>query len=122
MIRRPPRSTRTDTLFPYTTLFRSASSADAGLATTCTGIERDGESGMADGSGGLGGSSGDGDGQRLREVGRRGRLQRKAELRCHGVEQHRSHGVRARSEEHTSERQSLMRTSYAVLCLKNKTE
>src|SRR3546814_4885254 len=88
------------------TCFAPASSADAGLATTCTGIERDGVSGMADGSGGLGGSSGDGDGQRLREVGRRGRLLRKAELR--------------RSEEHTSELQSLMRISYADFGLKKE--
>src|SRR3546814_8414429 len=69
MIRRPPRSTRTDTLFPYTTLFRSP------LAR----LE------VRDGSAG-----------------------------CQPVEPSFSH----RSEEHTSELQSLMRISYAVFCLK----
>src|SRR3546814_19397104 len=91
MIRRPPRSTRTDTLFPYTTLFRS------------------------------------------REVRRDEAADRRAQ---HGAEQrrdadpgHRADQVRlrdraqqheARSEEHTSELQSLMRSSDAVFCLKKK--
>src|SRR3546814_9060229 len=70
MIRRPPRTTRTDTLFPYTTLFRSAWRA-----------------------------------LRPRRLGRH-------------VDRHRQPG---RSEEHTSELQSLMRISYAVFCLKKKT-
>src|SRR3546814_2552207 len=73
MIRRPPRSTRTDTLFPYTTLFRSTDTAefrDAGLV-----IEAATEN---------------------EEIKNR------------------------RSEEHTSELQSLMRISYAVFCLKKK--
>src|SRR3546814_8375361 len=69
MIRRPPRSTRTDTLFPYTTLFRS--------------------------------------------VGREQSLGRRAAPFLHG-------GDEDRSEEHTSELQSLMRISYAVFCLKKK--
>src|SRR3546814_3243359 len=82
MIRRPPRSTRTDTLFPYTTLFRSAAH-DAGRSHPLLGISRDGPP---------------------------------AELRlCIG-----RHYARARSEEHTSELQSLMRLSYAVFCLKKK--
>src|SRR3546814_8326188 len=75
MIRRPPRSTRTDTLFPYTTLFRSfppALAAEAGFAIAA---EPD---------------------RRVEQVG----------------------GVDPRSEEHTSELQSLMRISYAVFCLK----
>src|SRR3546814_8109345 len=76
MIRRPPRSTRTDTLFPYTTLFRSP------------GKERDAE-----------------------EAGR-------PLYRC-PVRTGRAPS--ARSEEHTSELQSLMRISYAVFCLKKKT-
>src|SRR3546814_19417140 len=72
MIRRPPRSTRTDTLFPYTTLFRSSWAASAWARKRC------------------------------------------------------SRSIRAsytprRSEEHTSELQSLMRISYAVFCLKKKT-
>src|SRR3546814_8105613 len=82
MIRRPPRSTRTDTLFPYTTLFRSR------------------------------------------------RLRQHADERCN-ADPARQKDCRAlvfcrqrqrarRSEEHTSELQSLMRTSYAVFCLKKK--
>src|SRR3546814_2904349 len=82
MIRRPPRSTRTDTLFPYTTLFRSvlfggtidAKAPDGGGALT---IDTKGSYDIA------------------------------------------AFGA-ARSEEHTSELQSLMRISYAVFCLKKK--
>src|SRR3546814_6674516 len=84
MIRRPPRSTRTDTLFPYTTLFRSH-------ATDL--------------------------GRQHNRIGRQaklhrpfGRIQRRTNQR---FAQH-------RSEEHTSELQSLMRISYAVFCLKKK--
>src|SRR3546814_5687554 len=79
MIRRPPRSTRTDTLFPYTTLFRSP---------RC------------------------GRGRCRDRAGHRGhaarRRMRRSRARCR------------RSEEHTSELQSLMRISYAVFCLKKK--
>src|SRR3546814_9490424 len=70
MIRRPPRSTRTDTLFPYTTLFRSHRRQLRGLAA---------------------------------------RLARRHQ-----------NAADDRSEEHTSELQSLMRISYAVFCLKKK--
>src|SRR3546814_5254306 len=77
MIRRPPRSTRTDTLFPYTTLFRSAG---AGAWA-----------------------------RRLDACARRsGRARARGPPRA------------GRSEEHTSELQSLMRISYAVFCLKKK--
>src|SRR3546814_2176736 len=76
MIRRPPRSTRTDTLFPYTTLFRSPPSQSLVL------------SGRSD---------------TLWEPARASSYQH-----------------RLRSEEHTSELQSLMRISYAVFCLKKK--
>src|SRR3546814_20136942 len=81
MIRRPPRSTRTDTLFPYTTLFRSFSSC-------CITVPLD----RAAATGKNRRSRGAGDGRRKR------------------------------SEEHTSELQSLMRNSYAVFCLKKKTQ
>src|SRR3546814_4217940 len=93
MIRRPPRSTRTDTLFPYTTLFRS-----------------NGFSGKPDGEGGA----------RLqaRVLSRKaagGHIRRvEAEKQLGGVRRS------FRSEEHTSELQSLMRSSYAVFCLKKK--
>src|SRR3546814_1661861 len=85
MIRRPPRSTRTDTLFPYTTLFRSLLDALAHLGKV--------EPGRHDVGAAL-------------QVG-------------DGLEQRHHHqAVAGRSEEHTSELQSLMRISYAVFCLK----
>src|SRR3546814_1882327 len=73
MIRRPPRSTRTDTLFPYTTLFRSIALASSGVVNHATSISAGSSASTID-----------------------------------------------RSEEHTSELQSLMRISYAVFCLKKK--
>src|SRR3546814_8499046 len=95
MIRRPPRSTRTDTLFPYTTLFRSAT--DAGSATRNTAHVRSRSGGEL--------PSGTGAGCAER-AGRHPQIRGK--------------GARGRSEEHTSELQSLMRISYAVFCLKKK--
>src|SRR3546814_8907499 len=87
MIRRPPRSTRTDTLFPYTTLFRSCVMPyDDDVKPH--GIER-----------------------------QRGVQQRLALLHAGRCDRH----VDDRSEEHTSELQSLMRISYAVFCSINKT-
>src|SRR3546814_9711079 len=96
MIRRPPRSTRTDTLFPYTTLFRSGRRAPAGRGGR-GGLRRlrRRRQGAGDGAGGIGGG-------RLRAARRPG-----------GQRRH-------RSEEHTSELQSLMRISYAVFCLQKK--
>src|SRR3546814_8523726 len=92
MIRRPPRSTRTDTLFPYTTLFRSHGSPFAflvrrirngrGRPVVCAPVVRTAETAFDD----------------------------------------RYQIAHERSEEHTSELQSLMRISYAVFCLKNKTK
>src|SRR3546814_3428634 len=76
MIRRPPRSTRTDTLFPYTTLFRS-------IAVMCS--------------------------------------PDRSPWLSPRPESYSSSQPTARSEEHTSELQSLMRISYAVFCLKKKT-
>src|SRR3546814_14335181 len=87
MIRRPPRSTRTDTLFPYTTLFRSPD----GRRHTFAGLYRVDEARLATMTAGI-----------LREMFQSG------EMRA------------IRSEEHTSELQSLMRISYAVFCLKKK--
>src|SRR3546814_2902135 len=96
MILRPPRSTRTDTLFPYTTLFRSRR----------LGEERE---------------------QRHSLMARR--THRELQLRIHASAECVGHGrgvvekqkvEAARSEEHTSELQSLMRISYAVFCLKKK--
>src|SRR3546814_3409128 len=113
MLRRPPGSTRTDTLFPYTTLFRSRLEL-AGLVTEAI------------------------DGNRDRAARRRNVRQQMLRLRlCRNDSQagrFRKEGTailsqcgasgqrqrRQRSEEHTSELQSLMRSSYAVFCLKKK--
>src|SRR3546814_8231255 len=90
MIRRPPRSTRTDTLFPYTTLFRSRSVAGVDTASPFSVIRPS---------------------SIIRSTSRRDATPARASnlaMRC------------GRSEEHTSELQSLMRISYAVFCLKKK--
>src|SRR3546814_8155158 len=100
MIRRPPRSTSSDTLFPYTALFRS-SCPGAACAGTCVGSR----------------SRPHADPSVL--AARPDRDDAQAHPRIA-----RAHPVRAvsglRSEEHTSELQSLMRSSYAVFCLKKK--
>src|SRR3546814_5070701 len=104
MRRRPPRSTRTDTLFPYTTLFRSlqpqpegrndaedpseVGSVAGGIATGYRGNTRSTLTPAGNSVGDLGQQAGP--------------------------------PARSRSEEHTSELQSLMRISYAVFCLKQK--
>src|SRR3546814_1856669 len=100
MLRRPPRSTRTDTLFPYTTLFRSDDD------------ERDQPLPV------------------VRRPGRGGRrlLHRRVQERAHHRQELLRRGrpgvprqaAGQRSEKHTSELQSLMRISYAVFCLKKK--
>src|SRR3546814_15645968 len=82
MIRRPPRSTRTDTLFPYPTLFRSEVLERVQFLADADQLDRP----AGDGAHGQGGAA--------------------LSMR--------------RSEEHTSELQSLMRISYAVFCLKKK--
>src|SRR3546814_1440310 len=93
MIRRPPRSTRTDTLFPYTTLFRSSQTYDA-LRHPATVI------GASDAGA---------------HVGQIASAELHTYLLAYWV---RERGLR--SEEHTSELQSLMRISYAVFRLKKK--
>src|SRR3546814_11424541 len=90
MLRRPPRSTRTDTLFPYTTLFRSIESFCGGGASSSRLLRR------------------------LMTLAPCCRLCRNS-LRI-------ERQIGTRSEEHTSELQSLMRISYAVFCLKKKTQ
>src|SRR3546814_1863976 len=85
MIRRPPRSTRTDTLFPYTTLFRSDSPPTENFSAQIWQSGDDGQSSIDQ----------DGDNSWAQND-------------------------QQRSEEHTSELQSLMRISYAVFCLKKK--
>src|SRR3546814_4665256 len=90
-LRRPPRSTRTDTLFPFTTLFRSLNLTQAVDARGSLPVQRD--------PGGLSDHAVNDDTAARRVF---------------------EYGHIARSEEHTSELQSLMRISYAVFCLKNK--
>src|SRR3546814_8212789 len=99
MIRRPPRSTRTDTLFPYTTLFRSKLTPGANSGILYHVVEDpkykyDYETGP--------------EYQVLDDGGWKGDKLKDAQL------------AGSRSEEHTSELQSLMRISYAVFCLKKK--
>src|SRR3546814_6081483 len=116
MIRRPPRSTRTDTLFPYTTLFRSRHRGARG--SPCHGQEtpaetwgdawcRQGLQCLELQAGPAGGRPG---APCCLEI--RYRMGRPADHAATGL----------RSEEHTSELQSLMRISYAVFCLKKKTK
>src|SRR3546814_6972906 len=131
MIRRPPRATPTDTRFPYTTLFRSALAAgDLGLAHAAGGgqLSRRGAGGA-----GLSGRLSHRAGTlalaaRPRRLARPcrprpSRVARPARLLPGGQQRRLLPGtaLRARSEEHTSELQSLLRISYAVFCLKNKT-
>src|SRR3546814_8204972 len=114
MIRRPPRSTRTDTLFPYTTLFRSAEPADHRSADRAGDVVVAGR---------------DVGGQRPQGV--EGGLAAGFERLVHigldlvhrhmaGAFDHHLDVVLPRSEEHTSELPSLMRRPYAVSCLKRQ--
>src|SRR3546814_4215803 len=96
MIRRPPRSTRTDTLFPYTTLFRSVVDPGHKLAKLALALRKAGAFFQA----------------RCIHI--------SASLVYTYVRQLRLSRRKERSEEHTSELQSLMRISYAVFCLKKK--
>src|SRR3546814_3291749 len=104
MIRRPPRSTRTDTLFPYTTLFRSGftSRGDAIYERPSSPARR----GIA------------------QAMGLPSGVARRRRSLVQGADAGNPHkdatAVRKRSEEHTSELQSLMRISYAVFCLNKK--
>src|SRR3546814_3450106 len=133
MIRRPPRSTRTDTLFPYTTLFRSSAlrfvqKSVFAAERVLLGNTRDRER--------LTWEAGEQDvvirnligvdrrdiamwRMIVAEVGRIGLLRELVPLRGeHAVSPDRVEAFANRSEEHTSELQSLMRISYAVFCLK----
>src|SRR3546814_2786419 len=111
MRRRPPRSTRTDTLFPYTTLFRSPPITDEEIPmrmTPVTTLRKTAllpaliATGLFAGCGGAAESAADA----------------AAPMSGNAVEA----AAARRSEEHTSELQSLMRISYAVFCLKKKTQ
>src|SRR3546814_2000808 len=115
MIRGPPRSTLTDTLCPYTTLFRSLIAPLAAHATQIDWRLKATAAGVADGGRDLGLTGADDtreayvDATPWVHLHRQGH-RRWPDNRCR------------RSEEHTSELQSLMRISYAVFCLKKKTK
>src|SRR3546814_1023099 len=104
MIRRPPRSTRTDTLFPYTTLFRSVRGPSPAVRL----VRGQGGSGWPPATAGLAHRKGP------------AAASRQATPDRVFPPEHQLHGDEQRSEEHTSELQSLMRISYAVFCLKKK--
>src|SRR3546814_2690100 len=110
MIRRPPSCTRTDTLFPYTTLFRSRTDRSARRLARPEFEHLPEQHQHRDDRGGL-------EIDRDRAVGRAkgGREDLRGDRRDHAVAPR-----DPRSEEHTSELQSLMRISYAVFCLKKK--
>src|SRR3546814_3231308 len=113
MIRRPPRSTRTDTLLPYTTLFRShATRQSLEQADADTALEFGellGNRGLADVQAACAAADAVDGGDRLKD----GEM-----IEIHERDAASEH----RSEEHTSELQSLMRIPYAVFCLKKKTQ
>src|SRR3546814_3968682 len=140
MIRRPPRSTRTDTLFPYTTLFRSILAVHAIGHARCVGVPGHKVAHRFTFTHEVGAEH-----ARPDEIVRPQDLKRAAHLRAveiaaapHHIVEHVELGFvdkqtkltrlaelglgRQRSEEHTSELQSLMRISYAVFCLKKKNQ
>src|SRR3546814_10542857 len=122
MIRRPPVSTRTDTLFPHTTLFRSLCIDDLGAALTFSlRLARDGSDHRLVQVDMLDFDIGNLDPPTVR-LGVKNLLYVVVELipiRQHLVQfMLAKNGTKCRSEEHTSELQSLMRISYAVFCLK----
>src|SRR3546814_8742899 len=97
MIRRPPRSTRTDTLFPYTTIFRSVYGGNYDFYAEQKMVESEALN------------------QRLKNQEKT--LRKAKEIEKESIERQQKLD---RSEEHTSELKSLMRISYAVFCLKKK--
>src|SRR3546814_3765210 len=107
MIRRPPGSTRTDPLFPYTTLFRSIGLDEEAAEIGNRGVDLVGLGALPCGDVRIERIGGRQAAERLG----RGEIDRQPHLDAIGPE---------RLEEHTSELQSLMRISYAVFCLKNK--
>src|SRR3546814_1498790 len=103
MIRRPPRSTRTDTLFPYTTRFRSSAKPPRASAPRASARALGGRTRQA----------------RQEKGETQVKLSTKGRYAVMALCDLASH-IERRSEEHTSELQSLMRISYAVFCLKKK--
>src|SRR3546814_8643075 len=115
MLRRPPRSTRTDTLFPYTTLFRSDPAAPERQRDQPpqrqVHVEQDEQRNRDDV-----GESGPGHRESMEQAA----ADADDEEQQDEAEHRRVAPHRRRSEEHTSELQSLMSTAYAVFCLRTK--
>src|SRR3546814_6458262 len=116
MIRRPPRSTRTDTLFPYTTLFRSTGTVarpvvDSAVKKATLLAEAEAARIPLDATLAVGDGANDVPMIEAAGLGVAYHAKPKTAAAAH---------ARIRSEEHTSELQSLMRISYAVFCLKKK--
>src|SRR3546814_4099313 len=122
MTRRPPRATRTDTLFPSTTLFRSSELPHGRLLLIHHGVSGPGETRVARLGRARQQAFNPGKVMVDAAFGRAGRSVRIGEPVPDLFERNFADAVRghARSEEHTSELQSLMRISYAVFCLKKK--
>src|SRR3546814_1424614 len=112
MIRRPPSATRTDTLFPYTTLFRSPTA----FATYAVDGDGDGRRDLWDSKADVFASTAN----YLATSGWKPGLAWGAEVRLPPGFDYGLAELSVRSEEHTSELQSLMRISYAVFCFKKK--
>src|SRR3546814_9480598 len=120
MIRRPPRATRTDTLLPYTTLFRSEGAAHAVDRSAVLALQLLAAEPVHDRD----------DGAAIRKATVASRIIKGFAVQFDGIGCRGTHGGGSfcrlkfhglfRSEEHTSELQSLMRISYAVFCLKKK--
>src|SRR3546814_1684385 len=108
MIRRPPRSTRTDKLFPYTTIFRSIESIEpyAQLLDQAHGGDHYAKALAIQA-------------EKVHDSSKTPSARLLQALRDQNLSLH-DYSLKRRSEEHTSELQSLMRISYAVFCLKKK--
>src|SRR3546814_16611079 len=113
MVRRTPRSTRTDTLFPYTTLFRSGDAEPRGRQRVALAGLAQQDRAARGGQQRLG-MRREGGGEKDRGA---VHVRRQPRARRQGVAGGRVERRQCRSEEHTSELQSLLRISYAVSCL-----
>src|SRR3546814_8758656 len=124
MIRRPPRSTRTDTLFPYTTLFRSHEH-DQHEQKEHRSTPHAAEEDRGKGADHADGQAADDDAPEAAEPAERHgheghQREVVSDVGRRASERQKQEAGQRRSEEHTSELQSLMRLSYAVFCLKKK--
>src|SRR3546814_6742465 len=125
MIRRPPRSTRTETLFPYTTLFRSVpAQAPAADASATAPVAADAAAGASDQTADIGIAevivTARRKSESLQDVPQTVNAVSNETLQKLNIQKFEDVQSIVRSDEHTSELQSLMRLSYAVFCLKQQ--